>query len=129
MNLLIVENNLILTKIWNSYFGQKYDVKYANTVGDAINMINKEVPKVAILDLRLNGPEASGLTVYNHIRETCNSNIPILFITGLEESTDLHKEAKLKEEVDTKKGVITTVLKKPIKFRDLSPIIDKAVAA
>jgi len=123
-DLLIVENDTIVTKIWATYFSQYYNVKRAHSVGEALIMVKEKLPDAVILDLRLNGPEDSGLSVYSYIRNVCQSSIPVIFVTGLDSDTLLYKEADTIAAVDYEKGMFTKLFVKPIKLSTLEPVIE-----
>ena len=117
-NLLFVENEKTLLKVWSKFFGRKLNVFIAEHVPEALEELRQHNIELAVLDLRLNGPTANGLDVYYHIRNTLKSNIPILFITGLASGVELHAEALQCVEDDTARGLYTKLVMKPINIFD-----------
>ena len=68
MNLLIVENDVVVSKVWKKTFGKRFNVFQVYHAPEAISLLNQEKVDLVILDLRLNGPTPSGMEVYNYIR-------------------------------------------------------------
>jgi CheY-like chemotaxis protein len=124
MNLLIVENDVVVSKVWKKTFGKKFNVFQVYHAPEAISLLNQETVDLVILDLRLNGPTPSGLEVHNYIRNNMNSDIPITFITGLEDNVDLYQQASQATQLDREKSLFTILVKKPIRIRELSRILD-----
>ena len=124
MNLLIVENDVVVSKVWKKTFGKRFNVFQVYHAPEAISLLNQEQVDLVILDLRLNGPTPSGMEVYNYIRYNMNSDIPIAFITGLEDNVDLYQQAARATEEDTKNSLFTVLIQKPIRIRELAKILD-----
>ncbi len=78
---LIVEDNLILSVLYENFLKQKV----FKTIGEirdgetAVNLVRKYNPDIVIMDIMLEGP-IDGVDAAVQIREF--SNVPILFITG-----------------------------------------------
>ncbi|MGB0346616.1 MAG: response regulator [Balneolaceae bacterium] len=78
---LIVEDNLILSVLYENYLQQKV----FKTVGEirdgetAVNLVKKYNPDIVIMDIMLEGP-MDGVQAAQQIRTF--SEVPILFITG-----------------------------------------------
>lgn len=78
---LIVEDNLILSVLYENYLKQKV----FKTVGEirdgetAVNLVKKYNPDIVIMDIMLEGP-MDGVEAALRIRSF--SDVPILFITG-----------------------------------------------
>jgi DNA-binding NarL/FixJ family response regulator len=78
---LIVEDNLILSVLYQNYLKQKV----FKTVGEirdgetAVGLVKKYNPDVVIMDIMLEGP-MDGVETSEKIREF--SDVPIIFITG-----------------------------------------------
>ncbi len=127
MNLLIVENDIVVSKVWKKTFGKKFNVFQVYHAPEAIELLQHTEINLVILDLRLNGPSPSGMEVYNYIRTNMQSNIPIAFITGLEDNVDLYKQAEVATQIDQNNSLFTVLVKKPIRIRDLAKILDDMV--
>lgn len=124
MNLLIVENDLVVSKVWKKTFGKRFNVIQVYHAPEAIQVLESDRVDLIILDIRLNGPRPSGLEVYDYVRHNMQSSIPIAFITGLEDTVDLYKEAHSYSESDQSSGIFTVLVRKPIRIRELSDILD-----
>lgn len=128
MKLLIVENDVVVSKVWKKTFGKKFEVFQVYHAPEAISLLNENVvPDLIILDLRLNGPSPSGMEVYNYVRHNMNSDIPIAFITGLENNVDLYQQAARATQIDQENSLFTVLVKKPVRIRELSKILDGMV--
>jgi len=119
MDVLIVENDPIVTKMWSKKLTAQYEVRIAESVDKAKKEISDKMPSLVLLDLRLNGPSNSGLTVYDFIRKELNNNIPIIFITGLAYNVELFQRAQSMTKVDTSNGIGTYLMEKPVRINDL----------
>jgi len=126
MKILIVENDVIVGKIWRKWLSRLHEVRSAESAATALEAIDEELPDLVILDLRLNGPNpaSSGLRVFNYLREKAN-NIPVIFITGLEYNVELYQEAKKISENDSGAGINTELVRKPISIHKLTELVDK----
>jgi CheY-like chemotaxis protein len=129
MDILIVENDVIVTKMWSKKLSDSHEVRVAISVAEARTKIAEKMPDLVILDLRLNGPTNSGLNVYEFIRNELDEDTPIIFITGLAYSVDLFKKAQAFTESDSLAGVTTRMVEKPIRINDLSKMVNSLVAA
>jgi CheY-like chemotaxis protein len=127
MNLLIVENDVVVSKVWKKTFGKRFNVSQVYHAPEAISLLNQEEIDLVILDLRLNGPTPSGLEVHNYIRNNMSSDIPIAFITGLEDNVDLYQQAERATKADREKSLFTILVKKPVRIRELARILDGMV--
>lgn len=127
MRVLIVENDAVVTKLWERWLSDFYTVEIANSVDLAIESIKRNMPDIVLLDLRLNGPTNSGLEVYEYIRRELEKDTPIIFITGLEFNIDLYKKAEEKVEIDIQRGLCTSMVQKPISIQTLGKLVADAV--
>lgn len=124
MRLLIVENDLIVTRVWSRYFSRSFEVDIAYQSAEAIELVKKNIPDVVFLDLRLNGPNKTGMEVYNFIRNELKSNTAIFFITGLESGVEVYKQAIIATEKDSNSSYVTQLIKKPVSIKDLSELLE-----
>ena len=129
MDVLIVENDLIVTKMWSKKLSKKHSVRVAESVDRAKEEIANKTPDLVILDLRLNGPKHSGLNVYEFIRKGLNGNIPIIFVTGLAYSVDLFQRAEAFVKSDLSRGVKTSLVEKPVRINTLFDMVNQEAAA
>jgi CheY-like chemotaxis protein len=121
--LLLVENDLVVLKVWNKYFAREYEVFLAEHVPEAKEILNTQPIDMIILDLRLNGPTPNGLEIYHYVRETLQSNIPITFVTGFTSGTELYNAAEILTEKDIGRGKFTRLIEKPIEIEPLLQIV------
>ena len=128
MDILIVENDIVVTKMWSKKLSKGHDVRIAESVMQAKEEIAKKMPDLVILDLRLNGPTNSGLNVYDFIRGELQENTPIIFITGLAYSVDLFQRAQQLTSMDDLSGIVTKLVEKPIRINELSSLVDTLTA-
>ena len=124
MNLLIVENDVVVSKIWKKTFGKRFNVFQVYHAPEAISLLNQEQVDLVLLDLRLNGPTPSGMEVYNYIRYNMKRDIPIAFITGLEDNVELYQQAARATKNDADKSLFTVLIQKPIRIRELAKTLD-----
>ena len=111
MRIFIVDNDVILSRVWQRRFSREHEVEVSNSVTDAVDkVVGGYVPDIVLLDLRLNGADASGITVYNKIREMLDVSIPVIMITGLMDTVKLYQEAVSIVERDMQ----TRLLEKPV---------------
>jgi CheY-like chemotaxis protein len=97
-----------------------HDVTEAFSVSDAVDVLQMGyVPDMMILDLRLNGPQSSGLTVYDKLRQFA-PHIPVMVITGLEEDVPLYRQAYAIAVKDPN----MLILRKPINLRVVEGYIE-----
>lgn len=112
---LIVEDDLILNLLYESYFERLgYDTEGELVYGKtAIEMAKKINPDLIVMDISLEG-DLDGIDAMAEIRKF--SDVPVIYITG--NSDPLHvKRAKETEYID--------YLTKPIEFDDLKQSLEK----
>jgi CheY-like chemotaxis protein len=128
MDILIVENDVIVRKLWSKKLAHQHVVRIAESVVRAKEEIGKKIPDLVILDLRLNGPTNSGLNVYEFIRKELRGHTPIIFITGLAYSVDLFQRAKAFVNSDAVAGLATRLVEKPVRINDLCNMVNTMAA-
>lgn len=86
--IFIVEDDVDLAEMLTAYFrAQGYEVANAMRGGEAVSAILKDVPDVAVLDIRL--PDIDGYEVCRQLRRSRRTqNIPIIFLTEKRERED-----------------------------------------
>jgi len=126
-DILIVENDHFVTKMWSRKLSKTYQVRIADSVASGIAAVKYKMPDLVILDLRLNGPTNSGLQVYDYIRE--NSTCPIIFITGLEYNDNLYVKATNLVTKDLDKNIQTSIVRKPIEIGSLQSSVTSLLSS
>jgi CheY-like chemotaxis protein len=112
---LIVEDDLILNLLYESYFERlgfetEGELVYGKT---AIEMTKKIEPDLIVMDISLEG-ELNGIEAMTEIRKF--SDVPVIYITG--NSDPMHvKRAKETDYLD--------YLTKPIEFEDLKKSLEE----
>ena len=114
-SVLIVEDDLILNLLYESYFERlgfetEGELVYGKT---AIEMTKKIEPDLIVMDISLEG-ELDGIEAMTEIRKF--SDVPVVYITG--NSDPMHvKRAKETDYLD--------YLTKPIEFEDLKKSLEE----
>jgi CheY-like chemotaxis protein len=114
-SVLIVEDDLILNLLYESYFERlgfetEGELVYGKT---AIEMTKKIEPDLIVMDISLEG-ELNGIEAMTEIRKF--SDVPVIYITG--NSDPMHvKRAKETDYLD--------YLTKPIEFEDLKKSLEE----
>jgi len=112
---LIVEDDLILNLLYESYFDRlgfdtEGELVYAKTAIDLTKELN---PDLIVMDITLEG-KINGIEAMQKIRAF--SDVPVIYITG---NTDAeHIE-------EAKKTDYLAYLRKPIEFDDLKKVLDE----
>ncbi len=114
-SVLIVEDNLILNLLYESYFERlgfktKGELVYAKT---AVELAQKLNPDLIVMDIALEG-ELSGIDAIKQIRQF--SDVPVLYITGNTDGKHI-EQAKATNYLG--------FLSKPVEFENLKKNIRK----
>lgn len=109
-NVLLVEDNLsdiVLIKTMLSESNEKFDLKFAETLGEALKILDNEDFDVMLLDLGL--PDSHGFKTFTKIINEM-PELPIIIITGLEDETLGIKAVKIGAQDFLIKGQIDSKL-------------------
>ena len=80
--ILIIDDNVDIRNIINDLITDAgYKTRLAANYNQALNEIDKKLPDVAIIDVKLDKGDNDGLQLLSHIK-TKNKNIPVIIITG-----------------------------------------------
>ena len=80
--ILIVDDNADIRNIINDLIiDSGFKTRLAANYNQALNEIDKKLPDVAIIDVKLDKGDHNGLELLSHIK-TKDSNIPVIIITG-----------------------------------------------
>jgi CheY-like chemotaxis protein len=86
--ILVVEDDLDISKMLRIYFdSQGYEVLVANRGNDALEIVRRKLPDVAILDINL--PDIDGYEICRTLRTNVRtSQVPVIFLTQKDERSD-----------------------------------------
>jgi two-component system, response regulator RegA len=91
--ILIAEDDEALAgSLERSFMRQNYEVKIANNVKEALNVLKTFHPRYAVVDLKMNGE--SGLSLVKHLHEF-DKSIKIVVLTGYASITTTIEAIKL----------------------------------
>ena len=80
--ILIVDDNSDIRELISNILRDKgFKIREAANFDQAINEINKKIPDVAIIDVKLDKGDNDGIELLNHIKNK-NINIPVIIISG-----------------------------------------------
>lgn len=88
--ILIVDDNLINIEILNAVLEDEYDIIFATTGRQALDLAKKYQPDLILLDVIMPGMDGYDVCEYLKIDKK-TANIPVIFITGL---SDMEAEIK-----------------------------------
>jgi len=71
----------------------KWQVEIASSGSEALDLIKSDRPDVILLDVMM--PEMDGVTTLGKIREQLPSAVPVIFLTGKTDSTDMELYSNL----------------------------------
>jgi two-component system response regulator HydG len=113
---LVVDDDIAVCRIVHRMlFGEKYEVRAANSVADALKVIEQEAFDVYVLDYKL--PDGSGLDVAARIRAKWGA-APIILISGYDPSAVALRAEQLH---------ITEFLQKPFSRETICEVVKKAI--
>ena len=82
IEILIVDDNADIRNILNELiFDAGYKTRVAANYNQALSEINKKMPDVAILDVKLDKGDNDGIELLSHIKSK-NNDVPVIIITG-----------------------------------------------
>ena len=80
--ILIVDDNADIRNILNELITDAgYKTRIAANYNQALTEIDKKLPDVAILDVKLDKGENDGIELLSHIKSK-NTDVPVIIITG-----------------------------------------------
>lgn len=87
--LLVVDDDLDVAEMLNAYFSVLgYRVLAVNLGQDALNVCNRQIPDLVILDIHL--PDIDGFAVARQLRSSRNTqDVPIIFLTNKKDRVDV----------------------------------------
>ena len=82
VEILIVDDNADIRNILNELIlDAGYKTRIAANYNQALNEIDKKMPDVAILDVKLDKDDNDGIELLSHIKSK-NKDVPVIIITG-----------------------------------------------
>ena len=82
IEILIVDDNADIRNILNELIlDAGYKTRVAANYNQALNEIDKKMPDVAILDVKLDKGDNDGIELLSHIK-SINKDVPVIVITG-----------------------------------------------
>ncbi len=80
--ILIIDDNSDIREILNDLISEAgYSTRLAANYNQALSEIDKKLPDVAIIDVKLDKGDNDGIELLNHIKNK-NNNIPVIIISG-----------------------------------------------
>ena len=116
--ILIIDDNLDIRNIINDLIiAAGYKTRVAANYNQALNEIDKKLPDVAIIDVKLDKGDNDGLELLSHIK-TKNKDIPVIIITG---------HANIEMAIKALKAGAFEFIEKPFNQERLLNFINRAV--
>jgi two-component system, NtrC family, nitrogen regulation response regulator NtrX len=116
--ILIIDDNVDIRNIINDLIIEAgYKTRLAANYNQALNEIDKKLPDVAIIDVKLDKGDNDGLELLSHIKKK-NKDIPVIIITG---------HANIEMAVTALKAGAFEFIEKPFNRERLLNFINRAV--
>ena len=116
--ILIIDDNADIRNLINDLIIEAgYKTRLAANFNQALNEIDKKLPDVAIIDVKLDRGDSDGLQLLAHIK-TKNKNTPVIIITG---------HANIEMAIKALKAGAFEFIEKPFNQERLLNFIDRAV--
>lgn len=81
-NILIIDDDVEMLKIFRFYLQDKYNVSVVNSGEAAMKLLQEYIPDVVLLDYLM--PECNGTEVFKYMRDQEKTkSIPVIFLTGV----------------------------------------------
>ena len=118
MEILIIDDNADIRNIINDLIIEAgYNTRLAANYNQALNEIDKKLPDVAIIDVKLDKGDNDGLELLSHIKIK-DKNIPVIIITG---------HANVEMAIKSLKAGAFEFIEKPFNQERLINFINRAV--
>ena len=116
--ILIVDDNSDIRKILNELIlDAGYKTRLAANYNQALHEIDKKIPDVAILDVKLDKGDNDGIELLTHIKSK-NKDIPVIIISG---------HANIEMAIKSLKTIAFEFIEKPFDQTRLINFISRAV--
>ncbi|MFY9558439.1 MAG: response regulator [Blastocatellia bacterium] len=114
--ILVIDDDVEWTDLLRIFFSEKYDVRIANHADDAIDTIQRDRPKLIVLDLVM--PSVDGFGFMRRLNEMSIAATPTVLLTGWD-SVEIRECA-------TAVGC-AAVLSKPVSLEKLDEVISAII--
>ncbi len=116
--ILIIDDNSDIREILNDLISEAgYSTRLAANYNQALTEIDKKLPDVAIIDVKLDKGDNDGIELLNHIKNK-NRNIPVIIISG---------HANIEMAINSLKSGAFEFIQKPFDKQRLMNFIKRAV--
>ncbi len=116
--ILIIDDNVDIRELISGILKDKgFSVRLAANFNQAINEINKKIPDVSIIDVKLDKGDNDGIDLLNHIKKI-DEDVPVIMISG---------HANVQMAVDSLKHGAFEFLQKPFSTERLLNFINRAL--
>ena len=116
--ILIIDDNPDIRNILNDLISDAgYETRIAANYNQALNEIDKKLPDVAIIDVKLDKGDNDGIELLNHIKNK-NKDIPVIIISG---------HANIEMAIKSLKSGAFEFLEKPFDEERLMNFVKRAV--
>ena len=116
--ILIIDDNADIRNILKDLISDEgYETRIAANYNQALNEIDKKLPDVAIIDVKLDKGDNDGIELLNHIKNK-NKDIPVIIISG---------HANIEMAIKSLKSGAFEFLEKPFDEERLMNFVKRAV--
>ena len=116
--ILIIDDNADIRFILNEFISDAgYKTRVAANYNQALSEIDKKLPDVAIIDVKLDKGDNDGIELLNHVKKK-NKDIPVIIISG---------HANIEMAVNSLKSGAFEFIQKPFDKKRLMNFIKRAV--
>ena len=116
--ILIIDDNPEIRFLLSSIISELgHNVRQAANYNQALKEIDKKLPDVAIIDVKLDKGDNDGIELLNHIKQK-NNNVPVIIISG---------HANIQMAVDSLKSGAFEFIQKPFDSKRLINFVNRAI--
>ena len=115
--LIIDDNSEIRFLLSETIADLGHNIRQAANYNQALNEIDKKLPDVAIIDVKLDKGDNDGIELLNHIKKK-NSDIPVIIISG---------HANIQMAIDSLKSGAFEFIQKPFDSQRLINFVNRAI--
>ena len=116
--ILIIDDNSEIRFLLSETIGDLgHNIRQAANYNQALNEIDKKLPDVAIIDVKLDKGDNDGIELLNHIKKK-DSDVPVIIISG---------HANIQMAIDSLKSGAFEFIQKPFDSKRLINFVKRAV--